>query len=159
MPPTNHARTRARTHARIHVWVVGMLVFVLLPKPTNQPTNQPTIITHDRYAPPPVWTAENRSTLANSILVEFTNTFDLWYADPTPAGDGGPMAIPGGLLTNIDSVVQLTHMNYSVPGSMNDADMLQVFCGVCVGYCRVYVGCCCMHVCVCVCCCCLQPCA
>ena len=28
------------------------------------------------------------------LLVEYTNSFDLWYADPTPSGDGGPMSIP-----------------------------------------------------------------
>lgn len=31
------------------------------------------------YAPPSQWTASQRHALANSILVEFTNTFDLWY--------------------------------------------------------------------------------
>ena len=31
------------------------------------------------YAPPSQWTASQRHALANSLLVEFTNTFDLWY--------------------------------------------------------------------------------
>ena len=31
------------------------------------------------YAPPPSWTADQRHALANSILVEYTNTFDEWY--------------------------------------------------------------------------------
>eukprot|EP00041_Stephanoeca_diplocostata_P035881 m.1281395 g.1281395 ORF g.1281395 m.1281395 type:complete len:359 (-) comp24771_c0_seq2:6553-7629(-) len=78
------------------------------------------------YAPPPVWTALQRHALANSLLVEYVNSFDLWYADPTPAGDGGPMAEPGGLLTNIDSVVQMTNLSYNQPGTWNDADMLQI---------------------------------
>lgn len=47
------------------------------------------------YAPPAEWSVAQRHALANSLLVEYTNTFDLWYADPTPAGDGGPMKIPG----------------------------------------------------------------
>lgn len=78
------------------------------------------------YAPPPEWTAPQRHALANSLLVEYVNSFDLWYADPTPAGDGGPMAVPGGLLTNIDSVVQMTNLSYNQPGTWNDADMLQI---------------------------------
>ena len=40
--------------------------------------------------------------LANSLLVEYVNSFDLWYADPVPAGDGGPMAEPGGMITDVD---------------------------------------------------------
>jgi hypothetical protein len=48
------------------------------------------------------------------------------YADPTPAGDGGAMNIPGGVLTNIDAVGQMTQLGYSGPGSWNDADMLQM---------------------------------
>jgi hypothetical protein len=39
------------------------------------------------YAPPPVWSKAERHALANSILVEYTNTFDLWYADPVPVGE------------------------------------------------------------------------
>lgn len=31
------------------------------------------------YAPPPEWTAEQRYNLANSILVEYVNTYDEWY--------------------------------------------------------------------------------
>jgi hypothetical protein len=36
------------------------------------------------------------------------------------------MQIPGGWITNLDSVVQMTDFGYSAPGSWNDADMLQV---------------------------------
>lgn len=36
------------------------------------------------------------------------------------------MSIPGGWITNLDSVVQMTEFGYSSPGSWNDADMLQV---------------------------------
>ena len=31
------------------------------------------------YSPPLAWTASDRNGLANSLLVEYTNTFDLWY--------------------------------------------------------------------------------
>ena len=71
------------------------------------------------YSPPAVWTKTQRHALANSLLVEYTNSFDLWYADPTPAGDGGAMSIPGGWITNLDSVVQMTEFGYSAPGSWN----------------------------------------
>jgi hypothetical protein len=30
------------------------------------------------YAPPLSWSADERKTLANSILVEYTNLFDIW---------------------------------------------------------------------------------
>ena len=36
------------------------------------------------------------------------------------------MSIPGGLITNIDSVVQMTNLSYSGAGSWNDADMVQI---------------------------------
>lgn len=48
------------------------------------------------YSPPPAWTMEQRHTVSNSILVEYLNNFDFWYADTTPAGDGGPIPLPGG---------------------------------------------------------------
>eukprot|EP00040_Diaphanoeca_grandis_P029462 m.172584 g.172584 ORF g.172584 m.172584 type:complete len:478 (+) comp31695_c1_seq1:172-1605(+) len=78
------------------------------------------------YSPPQVWNSSQRQNLANSLLVEYVNSFDLWYADPIPAGDGGAMAMPGGMITNIDSMVQMTDLKYSLPGSWNDADMLQI---------------------------------
>ena len=78
------------------------------------------------YAPPLQWTAAERKHVANSLLVEFTNTFDLWYADPVPAGDGGPISAPGGLITNIDAMMQMTNLSFSGPSSWNDADMLQI---------------------------------
>ena len=88
---------------------------------TGAPYNKASV-----YSPPAVWTATQRHQLANSLLVEYTNTFDLWYADPVPRGDGGPMSEPGGLITNIDSMVQMTQLGYSATGSWNDADMLQL---------------------------------
>ena len=33
------------------------------------------------YSPPRSWTAEERKATANSILVEYTNLFDFWYAE------------------------------------------------------------------------------
>lgn len=78
------------------------------------------------YAPPTAWNASARLALANSILVEFTNTFDLWYADTVPRGDGGPLPFPGGVITNLDAMLALTRLEDSQPGSWNDADMLQV---------------------------------
>ena len=38
--------------------------------------------------------------------MEYTNTFDIWYADPVPSGDGGPMAEPAiGRRVNLDAPV------------------------------------------------------
>jgi alpha-galactosidase len=74
------------------------------------------------YAPPPEWTAAERHALANSILVEYTNTFDSWYS---PVGARRP-DMHGGVITDIDSMLQLTNLSFSGPGSWNDADMLQL---------------------------------
>lgn len=71
------------------------------------------------YAPPKDWTAKQRLALANSILVEYTNTWDAWYI---PASS----RVHGGIITDIDSMVDLTNLSFSVPGSWNDADMLQL---------------------------------
>ena len=69
------------------------------------------------YAPPTSWTADERHKLANSILVEYMNTIDDWYKpDVDKKGNGD-----WGILTNIDSMVEATQFNYSVPGSWNDA--------------------------------------
>ena len=57
-------------------------------------------------APPPEWTEAERHALANSILVEYVNSYDSWYKPKT-----------GGILTDIDSMVQMTNLSYSVPGS------------------------------------------
>lgn len=93
------------------------------------------------YSPPLTWSAQDRRTLANSLLVEFTNMFDFWYAEhwedfrvcgPTahcPTCPHTPQchkSTPGGLLTNIDAMVALTKPSYSGPGSWADADMLHV---------------------------------
>ena len=71
------------------------------------------------YAPPKDWTAKQRLALANSILVEYTNTWDAWYIPPSSR-------VHGGIITDIDSMVDLTNLSFSVPGSWNDADMLQL---------------------------------
>eukprot|EP00039_Didymoeca_costata_P024125 m.9349 g.9349 ORF g.9349 m.9349 type:complete len:450 (+) comp4053_c0_seq1:62-1411(+) len=68
------------------------------------------------YAPPKVWSDTQRHDLANSILVEYVNTYDVWY-DATRHY---------GIITDIDAMVEATQFNYSAPGSWNDADMLQV---------------------------------
>ena len=78
------------------------------------------------YSPPFQWSAAQRQTAGNSLLVEYLNNFDMWYADEVPAGDGGPIPFPGGMLTNIDAMVRMTQLSYSAPGSWNDADMLQM---------------------------------
>ena len=85
------------------------------------------------YAPPSAWSREQRRALANSILVEYVNTHDQWYA-PKPAGKPCQWVhgthfdheCHGGIITNIDAMVQMTNLSYSVPGSWNDADMLQL---------------------------------
>ena len=38
------------------------------------------------YAPPPAWTARERRGVANSLLVEYTNLFDFWWAMSVCAG-------------------------------------------------------------------------
>eukprot|EP00656_Telonema_subtile_P031596 TRINITY_DN3456_c0_g1_i1.p1 TRINITY_DN3456_c0_g1~~TRINITY_DN3456_c0_g1_i1.p1 ORF type:complete len:446 (+),score=71.67 TRINITY_DN3456_c0_g1_i1:145-1482(+) len=91
------------------------------------------------YSPPIAWTAEQRSNLANSLLVEYENNFDLWYSPTIPAGDGGPIPYPGGFLTNIDAVLRMSQLNYSGPGSWNDLDMLQM-CTYGEGATRHYPG-------------------
>ena len=65
--------------------------------------------------------ADERHALANSLLVEYTNTFDYWY------GHGPTASTHGGLLTDVDAMLTMTQLNYSVPGSWNDADMLQIW--------------------------------
>ena len=74
------------------------------------------------YSPPPEWSMAERHALANSILVEYTNTFDSWYS-PYPRQRPN---MHGGIITDIDSMVQLTNLSTSGPGSWNDADMLQL---------------------------------
>lgn len=74
------------------------------------------------YAPPPEWTRDERRALANSLIVEYKNIYDQWsMGPPGPRGSGG-------LITNIDAMLQLTTLNSSGGGahggSWNDADML-----------------------------------
>ena len=75
------------------------------------------------YSPPFEWNRTARHQLANSILVEYANTWDSW-----DCGDDGEKCNgqKGGIITNIDSMVQLTRLFDSGPGSWNDADMLQL---------------------------------
>ena len=73
------------------------------------------------YAPPTAWTASQRQALANSLLVEYYNTMDSWDNFVDAAG-----IQRYGILTGMDAMVGATHLNYSVAGSWNDADMLMV---------------------------------
>ena len=92
------------------------------------------------YAPPAAWTAAQRHAMpVNGILVEFLNNFDLWYSDTVPSGDGGAINWPGGMITNIDAMVTMTTLADTVPGSFNDADMLQM-CTFGEGATRHYPG-------------------
>jgi hypothetical protein len=75
------------------------------------------------YSPPPAWTAKQRKVVANSVLVEYTNTWDSWYVSKEGAVAG---EAHGGIITAIDSMITLTKLAYSGPGSWNDADMLQL---------------------------------
>ena len=68
------------------------------------------------HCTPTEWTASERHALANSLLIEYTNTFDQWYLGPGR----------GGIIGDIDSMLQMTDLSYGRPGSWNDADMLQV---------------------------------
>jgi len=83
------------------------------------------------YAPPLSWTAADRRGLANSLLVEYTNLFDFWYSPHWLSFENCPgpecnTSSPGGFLTNVDAMVQLTKPEFSGPGSWADGDMLQV---------------------------------
>jgi len=68
------------------------------------------------YAPPKDWSLEQRRALANQLLVEIDNTFDSWGGDI----DGG------GVIFNIDAMVESSNLGFSGPGSWNYADMLQI---------------------------------
>mmetsp|Transcript_10621 Transcript_10621/g.34070 ORF Transcript_10621/g.34070 Transcript_10621/m.34070 type:complete len:467 (+) Transcript_10621:3-1403(+) len=67
------------------------------------------------YAPPKEWTLSQRRALANSLLVEYDNTWDAWIYKQT-----------SGLIFNIDAMVQATTLSFSGPGHWNYADMLQM---------------------------------
>ena len=43
------------------------------------------------YSPPREWSAAQRQSLANSVLVEYTNTFDYWYSDSNVISEHGGM--------------------------------------------------------------------
>ena len=62
------------------------------------------------------------TTLANSYLVELCNNEDFFGFGPTQRGSGPP----GGFLSNLDSQALLTYDNLTVPGAVNDNDMLEV---------------------------------
>jgi hypothetical protein len=73
------------------------------------------------YAPPLSWTADERKGVANSLLVEYTNLFDIWYAEHWSdfrdcPGPRCHKSGPGGLLTDVDAMVALTKPEYSGPG-------------------------------------------
>ena len=55
--------------------------------------------------------------------MQYTNTWDSWYS-PYPKQPRWNRH--GGIITDIDSMLQLTNLSYSGPGSWNDADMLQL---------------------------------
>jgi alpha-galactosidase len=66
------------------------------------------------YVPPGSWSEQEQHALANSLLVEYSNTPDQWV--------GG---IAGGIVANIDAMVTANELSYSGASSWNDADMLQ----------------------------------
>jgi hypothetical protein len=87
------------------------------------------------YAPPSQWNAAQRHALANSVLVEYVNTYDEWYAPRRSSpcrwvnsSWRGHFShdCHGGIITNIDAMLQMTKLNYSQPQSWNDGDMLQL---------------------------------
>lgn len=79
------------------------------------------------YSPPAVWSPEQRHRLANSLLVEYANTWDQWLCDPQRPAETCGHGLDGGIITNIDSMIQLTNLSDSGPTSYwNDADMLVV---------------------------------
>ena len=86
-------------------------------------------------APPSQWNAAQRHALANSVLVEYVNTYDEWYAPRRSSpcrwvnsSWRGHFShdCHGGIITNIDAMLQMTKLNYSQPQSWNDGDMLQL---------------------------------
>lgn len=58
------------------------------------------------YAPPKDWTLAQRHALANSLLVEYDNTWDAWVWRQT-----------SGLIFNIDAMLQATTLSYSGPAA------------------------------------------
>eukprot|EP00947_MAST-08B_sp_MAST-8B-sp1_P004522 g4522.t1 len=95
------------------------------------------------YAPPPAWTREERRGLANSMMTQYVNMFDYWFArhwkdDFLPGrcrrrGPSSPpldpqcgKSPPGGFLTNVDAMVALAPAAASGPGYWADAQQLLV---------------------------------
>ena len=87
------------------------------------------------YSPPRSWTAEQRKATANSILVEYTNLFDFWYAEnwqdfrvcgPTPTCPDCPY-VPGTTHGSCSRFPNGTH-NPAVPpspgGLLTDIDAM-----------------------------------
>ena len=65
-------------------------------------------------------------------MQEYVNTHDQWYAPKAQSpcrwlGTHFDHECHGGIITDIDAMVQMTKLNYSAPGSWNDADMLQLW--------------------------------
>lgn len=78
------------------------------------------------YAPPLKWSRDTIRGLANSMMFQYVNLFDYWYSEHWK-GDG--RSPPGGFLTNVDAMVQLsTRAGQSVsgPGFYADAQQLEV---------------------------------
>ena len=76
------------------------------------------------YFPPQAWTAAQKRSVANSWLVEVRNNVDAW--SPSSGSPCVNVGKPCGMLTNLDSQVQLGRWQETGPGGLVDADMLEV---------------------------------
>jgi len=76
------------------------------------------------YFPPQAWTAAQKRSVANSWLVEVRNNVDAW--SPSSGSPCVNVGEPCGMLTNLDSQVQLGRWEETGPGGLVDADMLEV---------------------------------
>lgn len=77
------------------------------------------------YFPPPEWSREDKRSLANAWLVEVRNNVDGWGPSTSQCTDVGA---PCGMITNIDSQVELGRWEETGPGGLVDADILEVWC-------------------------------